>query len=125
MGNFTCPDCGFIHKCDPDEAEEEPEATEETKSREVAGFSIYFKQCKCGCGCGHTCDLRFGPYVKTHNAKGREALGGGNKEENLVKTPLGRQILAMRKANFKVREEHYTHIHETKTNLQTFAKDSK
>nr|WAH99943.1 MAG: hypothetical protein OI716_00850 [Candidatus Methanoperedens sp.]WAI00097.1 MAG: hypothetical protein OI720_00695 [Candidatus Methanoperedens sp.] len=63
--------------------------------------------CRCGCGCGHSCELKYGPYGKAHNAQGRAALQG----------EAGEQLRDMRESNAKVRRGHLAKIHGQKYNL--------
>lgn len=105
MAKIRCPDCGFVHECDPEEEIEQKQKSQgrEKKGRAAKGYSLYYVPCRCGCGCGHTCDLMYGPYGKAHNAQGRAALQG----------EVGEQLKAMREASAKVRKDHLAKIHGT------------
>jgi len=108
MARIECPDCGFVHECGSRKsrtAESGQKAEKKSQSRVTRGYSIYYVPCKCGCGCGHSCDLKYGPYGKAHNAQGRAALQG----------KAGKQLKAMREAGAKVRKEHLAKIHGSKT----------
>ncbi len=76
-----------------------------SQSRKTRGYSIYYVPCKCGCGCGHSCELKYGPYGKAHNAQGRTALQG----------EAGKKLKAMREVNSKMRREHLAKILGHKT----------
>lgn len=106
MARVECPDCGFVHECDPHGSGiSKKEQKGDKKTRVTRGYSIYYVLCRCGCGCGHSCELKYGPYGKAHNAKGRAALQG---EE-------GKKLRTMREASAKVRRGHLAEIHGQKT----------
>ena len=108
MARIECPDCGFVHECGSQKArtaESEQRAEKKDQRRKTRGYSIYYVPCKCGCGCGHSCELKYGPYGKAHNAKGRAALQG----------EAGEKLKAMREASAKLRKEHMAKIHGRKT----------
>jgi hypothetical protein len=106
MARVECPDCGFVHECGSQKSRTiESGQIAEKKSRVTRGYSIYYVPCRCGCGCGHSCELKYGPYGKAHNAQGRAALQG----------EAGEQLKAMREANAKVRREHLAKIHGQNT----------
>jgi hypothetical protein len=105
MGRVECPDCGFVHECGSRKSNSsEGEKKADKTSRVARGYSIYYVPCKCGCGCGHSCDLKYGPYGKAHNARGRSALQG----------EAGEKLKAMREAGAKLRSQHLAKIHEHK-----------
>jgi hypothetical protein len=105
MARVECPDCGFVHECGSQKSSSaESEKRAEKKSREARGYSIYYVPCKCGCGCGHSCDLKYGPYGKAHNDKGRAALQG----------EAGEKLKAIREASAKMRSQHLAKIHRNK-----------
>ncbi len=104
MARVECPDCGFVHQCGSRKsriAENEQRTKKKSQSRAARGYSIYYVPCKCGCGCGHSCELKYGPYGKAHNAQGRAALQG----------EAGEQLKAIREASAKLRREHLAKIH--------------
>ncbi len=104
MSRIECPDCGFVHECISQKSEiadSEQGSQKKRQSRVTRGYSIYYVPCRCGCGCGHSCELKYGPYGKAHNAQGRAALQG----------EAGKKLRAMREANAKMRREHLAKIH--------------
>jgi hypothetical protein len=106
MARIDCPDCGFVHECGSRKSETaDSEQRAEKKSRVARGYSIYYVSCRCGCGCGHSCELKYGPYGKAHNAQGRAALQG----------EAGEMLKALREAGAKVRREHLAKIHGQNT----------
>jgi hypothetical protein len=108
MARIECPDCGFVHECDIHRSgitKEELIGKKESHSRATRGYSIYFVPCYCGCGCGHSCELKYGPYGKAHNAQGRVSLQG----------KAGEHLKAMREAGAKVRRGHLAKIHGQNT----------
>ena len=78
---------------------------EDKKSRVTRGYSIYYVLCRCGCGCGHSCEMKYGPYGKSHKSQGIAALQG---EE-------GEKLRALREASAKTRKGHLAKIHGQKT----------
>jgi hypothetical protein len=105
MARVECPDCGFVHECGSRKSNTaESEKKTEKKSRVARGYSLYYVPCKCGCGCGHSCELKYGPYGKAHNAQGRAALQG----------EAGEKLKAMREAGAKLRNQHLAKIHGNK-----------
>ncbi len=107
MARVECPDCGFVHDCRSQKsrnADSRQRAEKKSQRRETRGYSIYYVPCKCGCGCGHSCELKYGPYGKAHNAQGRAALQG----------EAGEKFKAMREVSAKLRREHLAKIHGRK-----------
>ncbi len=102
MTRLVCPDCGFVHECEIIEKGSTDQHGINRSTKKIRGFSLYYVPCRCGCGCGHTCDLMYGHYAKTHNDIGKAAIQG----------ELGKQLKAMREASAEVRREHLAKIHE-------------
>ncbi len=108
MARIECPNCGFVHECGPtksETADSELRSEKKKRSRVIRGYSIYYVLCRCGCGCGHSCELKYGPYGKAHNAQGRAALQG----------EAGERLRDVREASAKVRRGHLAKIHGQST----------